>query len=550
MLEKEMRAYALKNALEHGGAVLGKVLPKLFNHGLDKKDIKKVMPELNKVISEVNKMSKVDVEKEFEKVKGLVKEREIKEKDLLALDVEKGKKVVMRFEPSPSGPMTIGHAYVMGLNHLFVERYRGKLILRIGDTNPENIYEPAYKLLIEDANWLTSNGVSEVVVQSTRLKRYYEYFEKLLALDKVYICSCEPDEFRELVNAKKACPCRELDVKEQKARWKKMFKGYRQGEVVARLKTNLDDKNPAMRDYPLMRINDSKHPRTGKKHRVWPLMNMAVTVDDIDSGVTHVIRAKDHADNAKRQKIMYDYFGKKFPQALFVGRINFDGMPVSASQMRKDIDSKKYSGWDDIRLPTLLALKRRGYTPEALLKYAFEVGVSLTDKKVSKEDFFKSINAFNREVIDAKASRYFFVDSPNKVKIGGAGELEVKIPLHPDDHKRGFRKLKSGGEFYVSDKLEKGKNYRFMHLFNFKDKEFISQEVDESLKVMMIHWLPVSKDLMKVKVLMEDGKEIKGLGEPDMGKVKEGDVVQFERFGFVRLDKNTKTEMGFWFLHK
>ncbi|MFH1290819.1 MAG: glutamate--tRNA ligase [Nanoarchaeota archaeon] len=570
-LSKEMKAYALRNALEHGKADVGRTLGKLFNHGLEKSEIKDVMKDLNEVIRDVNSLSVEEREKMFEKYKHYVKEREVKEKDLPDLKIEKGKKVVIRFEPSPSGPLHIGHAYVLALNHLYVQKYKGRFILRIGDTNPENIYEPAYKLLVEDAEWLTSNRVSEVVVQSSRLKRYYEYFEKLLDLGKVYVCSCDPEKFRELLGNGKACPCRNLDVKEQKERWKKMFKGYKAGEVVARLKTNLDDKNPAMRDFPLFRVNDSKHPRTGKRYRVWPLMNMAVTVDDIEFGVTHVIRAKEHADNAKRQGIIYDYLGKKAPVALFVGRINFLDMPVSSTQMRKDIEAKKYSGWDDIRLPTLLALKRRGYTPEALLKYAFEVGVSLTDKKVSKEDFFKSINAFNREVIDAKANRYFFVDSSNKVRIKGARELEIKIPLHPDDHKRGFRMLKAGREFYVSDKLEKGKNYRLMHLFNvkvpkhfehlqvsknlkrlsgFKDLEFVSREIDESLKARMIHWLPVCKDLVKVKVLMENGKEVSGFGEPDLKKVKLGEVVQFERFGFVRFDKKLKTEMKFWFLHK
>ena len=122
--------------------------------------------------------------------------------------------------------------------------------------------------------------------------------------------------------------------------------------------------------------------------------------------------------------------------------------------------------------------------------------------------------------------------------------------MHPAFPERGFRKLKAKDEFYVADKIEKGKVYRLMHLFNFKDGKFVSEEVDESLNAKMIHWLPVSTELTKVNVMMEDGKELHGLGEPELKKVKEGEIVQFERFGFVRLDKKTKTEMNFWFAHR
>ena len=541
-----MRAYALRNAIEHGEAVVGKVLPKLFNHGLDKKDIGKIMPQLNEVIKEVNCLSAEEREAEFEKFRKFVKEREVREHELPKLDG----KVVMRFEPSPSGALHIGHAYVLALNHLLVEKHKGKLILRIGDTNPENIYPKAYKLIEEDARWLTHDGIAKVVVQSSRLGIYYKYLEKLLDLGKAYICTCEPEKFKKLINAKKACPCRGLDVKEQKARWKKMFAGFKQGGAVARLKTEMENNNPAMRDFPLMRINETKHAKQGKKFRVWPLMNLAVAVDDLEMEITHVIRAKDHADNAKRQGIIYSYLGKKAPQAMFVGRINFKDMALSASQMRKDIEAKKFSGWDDIQLPTLQALKRRGYTPEALLKYAMEVGITLTDKTVSKEEFFKAINSFNREVIDKKANRYFFVACPKKIKIKGAPAKELEIELYPGDLERGTREFKTENEFYVADKLEKGNNYRLMHLFNFCDGEFISEGLDERLKATMIHWLPVSSELVKVRVLMDDGKEIKGFGETGLKDVKVGEVAQFERFGFVRLIAKKKGELEFWWLHK
>ncbi|MCA9485948.1 MAG: glutamate--tRNA ligase, partial [Nanoarchaeota archaeon] len=384
------------------------------------------------------------------------------------------------------------------------------------------------------------------------LEKYYEYFEKFIDMGKAYVCTCDPEAYKKLIGQGKACDCRELEISEQKDRWKKMFKEYKQGEAVGRLKTDLKDKNPAMRDFPLVRINEANHARQKKKYRVWPLMNLAVTVDDIESGMTHVIRAKDHVDNAKRQEIMYKYLGKKFPEALFVGKINFEGMPLSSTKTGEGIKEGKYSGWDDIRLPFLPALRRRGFTPEALTKYALEVGLSLVDKTVSKDEFFKAIEHFNKEVIDSEADRFFFVANPKKLKVSGANDASVEIEKYPGKPERGFRKFKTNGEFYVSglDEVKKGNNYRLMHLFNFKDGKFVSDEVDDSLKARALHWLPLNGKNVKVKVLIPDGKWVAGLAEEGVSKLKVGQIVQFERFGFVRLDKKGKDELEFWFAHK
>jgi glutamyl-tRNA synthetase len=300
-----IRKYALQNAVRYNGKanpgnIIGKVLGE--NPDLRKKG-KELMQQIQEIVKEVNKLG---VEKQTEELKNLAPEllekKTEKKKELPELKDAKKGKVVMRFEPSPSGPLHIGHAYVIGLNSEYCKRYDGKMILRIGDTNPENIYEPAYELIAKDAKWVTKKNISEVIVQSGRLEIYYRYMEKLIDMDKAYICECDPEEFKHLSAKGEACPCREQGVDEQKKRWEKMFKGYKQGEAVARIKTELQHKNPAMRDWPAFRINDSKHPRAGIKYRVWPLMNMAVSVDDIEMGVTHVIRAKEHHDNSKRQE--------------------------------------------------------------------------------------------------------------------------------------------------------------------------------------------------------------------------------------------------------
>ncbi len=538
--------YALQNAVKYNGkanlgAVLGKILQK-------KPELKSKINELKKEIEiEINNINKLDIKEQTAKLKEIAPELlETKAEKKTELKKIKSKFPILRFEPSPSGALHIGHAYVLGLNELYREKYNGKLILRIGDTNPENIYKDAYELIQQDAKWLAK--ISKVYIQSSRLKIYYKYAEKIIKLGKAYIFNCNPKKFKNLLNKNKPCPCRNLNIEAQLKRWNLMLTKYKEGEAVFRIKTDLNEKNPALRDWPAFRINLKKHVKVGKKYRVWPLMNFAVAVDDHEMKITTVIRAKDHRDNALRQKYLFDYFNWEFPESLFVGRINFTDLKISATKTRKLIEEGKYKGWDDIRLPFLPALRKRGYQAKAFLKYAEEVGISEVDKTVSKDDFFKLINAFNTELIDKKADRYFIILNPKKIKIKNAPELRVELDLYPNV-RRGGRKFLTKQEFYIQDKLEKNKNYRLMHLFNFRNREFISEEIDPRLDAKLIHWLPASKDLVKVEVLMDNGKLLKGLGEAGLKKVKIWDIVQFERFAFCRLYAKGKNKLQFIYTH-
>jgi len=398
-LSKKAKAYALKNAVAHNGkAQQGAVVSSLFNEGLKKEDVKKYIKEISKVIKEVNLLSFEEQKKEFEKLEGKVSKRKGRE-GLPNLPNAKKDKVVMRFAPSPSGAFHIGHALTACISFLYVQKYGGKFYVRIEDTNPDNIYKPAYKLIKQDSEWLFDKKAI-VVVQSDGMKKYYEYIEKLLKKDAVYVCTCSPDKFKKFAESKEHCPCRSSDVRENQGKWKKMIdkKGYKQGGAVLRFKGDMKHKNPAMRDFPLMRINETPHPLQKKKYRVWPLMNIAVTVDDIEAKMTHVIRAKEHIDAAKRQKMIYKFLGKKFPWVGFLGRWHIKGLRLSASQMTKDIKAGKYSGWGDLKLPTIQALKKKGYKPQAFWKFAERIGLSESDKIIDKKEFFKLLDSFNKDI--------------------------------------------------------------------------------------------------------------------------------------------------------
>ena len=258
---------------------------------------------------------------------------------------------------------------------------------------------------------------------------------------------------------------------------------------------------------------------------------------------------------------VFDFFKWKIPTHLYIGRVNFLGFDLSSSETKKKIQRGEYDGWDDIRIPFLPALKRRGYQPDAFTRFAVEMGVSQNDKTITGEDYFKSLNAFNKDIIDIKSNRYFFVIEPVEITVENAPEQKVELELHPEDNKRGKRIFKTSTKFYVAkddySKFKKGKLYRLMDCLNFKFGEidkitFDSVEYEHYKEhgEKIMHWLPVSKELVNVEVLMPDKTLRKGLGESLLSKLKEGDIVQLERFGFCRLDKKEKDKLTFWFGHK
>ncbi len=408
--EKKARAYALKNAVAHDGkAQQGAVISALFNEGLKREEVGKYVKQLNQIIQEVNKLSLEFQIKELDSLKKIISERSARE-GLPELPKAKKGKVIMRFAPSPSGPFHIGHAATACISFLYVKEYGGKFYVRIEDTNPENIYPPAYKMIEEESKWLF-DGKAIIQIQSDHMEKYYSYAEKLLKKAAAYVCTCKSEDFKKYSETMKDCPCRNNSIKENLQRWNKMLdktkKGFIEGQAVLRFKTpeGMKHKNPAMRDFPLARINLTKHVKQGTKYKVWPLMNLAVSVDDLDYKMTHVIRAKDHRENSQRQAMIFKALGKEkqIPWTSFLGRYHFKDMELSATQMRKDIEAGKYKGWDDEKLPTISSLKKQGYKPEAFWKFAEQVGLSESDKVMDRKEYFTLLDSFNKDKNEKKA---------------------------------------------------------------------------------------------------------------------------------------------------
>lgn len=543
----EARRWALANALDHGGrasprAVAGKLIAA---HPELKPRIRELMGTIEEAVREVNRLSLEQQRAEFEGV-GRPEElaREVRRGLPELPEVEKYPKVVTRFAPNPNGPLHLGHVRTALLNHEYARRYGGKFILRFEDTNPANALAEMYDLIREDLGWLGIRW-DEEYEQSGRVETYYKYAEELLRVGKAYVCTCEIGEFRRLRDRGEPCPCRGLPTEEQLGRWQGMLGGeFGEGEAVVRMKTDLAHPNPAVRDWPALRIILAPHPRVGRRYRVWPLYNFSVSVDDHDLGVTHIIRGKEHEVNEIRQRQLFEHLGWSYPVAVQHGRFSVSGAVLSKTRTMEGIRAGEFEGYDDPRLGTVVAFRRRGILAEAVRKVILDVGLTRVDSRISLENLYTE----NRRLIDPEADRYFFVPGPVRLVVRGVPELrEAKLRLHPSRPERGKRALpleRDRDLLYVhvaSDDLagvREGEVVRLKDLLNFRlitreppEAEFAGFEVADVPK---IQW--VSARAVEAEVLRPDGSREGGLAEPEVAKLKVGEIVQFERYGFVRVE--------------
>ena len=461
--------------------------------------------------------------------------------------------VVMRFAPNPSGPLHIGHARAAVLNDAYVRQYGGRYILRIEDTDPKRVDPEAYAMVKEDIAWL-GLGITETVTQSERLHLYYDLCRQLIERRGAYVCTCDNEHFKALKNAKTACPCRDQPVEKNLELWERMLDHtFKEGEITVRIRTDLNHPDPAMRDFPAFRILDTPpHPKV--KAHVYPLMNFSVVADDHLLGVTHVIRGKDHIANTRRQRYIYDHFGWKVPVYRHYGRMGIEGVVLSTSQMKLGIRDGTFSGWDDIRLGTLRALARRGISPDAVKNAVLAIGIGDTDISFSWDNLY----AENKKIVDPLANRYFFVPKPVTALIDGAQPHTAHAMLHPGDASRGNRTLAFEGTVLLpgSEINPDVTMIRLKDLFNVEirwDKGIPTfSYAGDSLaqarvaKAHIIQWLP-AQDTLACTLLTQEG-EIAGACEPAV-KQELGNVVQFERVGFVKIDSAGRDGVKAYFTH-
>ncbi len=434
---EKILAYALKNAIEHDGkAQAGSILSPLFHEGLEKKDVKEIMPLINETLKKINSLSLEEQQKQFKKESSEVSHRDVREEgELPELKNAVQGKMVLRLAPYPSGALHIGNTKTYLLNALYAEKYKGKLLFIMDDTigsEQKMIAPEAYQLIPESFDWLNVKYKKPIIFKSDRLEIYYKYAEELIKKDKAYICFCKSETLRENRAKGKECEHRKQSPEQNLKLWKEMFKA-KPGSCALRIKTSMQNPNPAFRDRVLFKIVDREHPKTKNKYRVWPTLEMSWGIDDHLLEITHIIRGKELMIETDMERYIMDIFKWKHPEFIHIGWIKLEGIgaKISKSKAQQEIKSGKFFGWHDPRSWSVQSLMMRGIQPEAIKTFVENMGLKLSDASIPVDVLY----SINRKLLFEKAIKSSFEqDKKGKIEIlmpdasivKGNSDLEIK----------------------------------------------------------------------------------------------------------------------------
>lgn len=559
-LKKEIRKVALQNAYEHGGKTQGKiVLGKILGTKPElRTKVNEVKEDIEGIVISVNQSSLEEIGKEIEKEfpEVLKPKEKIEEREGLPelKNAETGK-VITRFPPEPNGYPHIGHAKAAIINSEYAKMYNGKFILRMDDTNPEAErmeYHAAIKVGLE---WL---GIEFDKIKNTSedMEIFYEKGMELINSNKAYICTCKREDISKNRRERKECKCSKGDLDKNLKNWKKMNEKFKPGEAIVRFRGDMKADNAVMRDPVLLRIIDEKHYTQGNNFRIWPSYDFAVAIEDSIDGVTHAFRSKEFELREELINAILDALDMRKPNQGFFSRLEFKGMPISKRIIKPLIDEGKVSWYDDPRLPTLEALKRRGIRPEAIRKFIMSLGLT----KANTLAPFDALEAFNRKIVDPKSIRLFMVKNARKLVVRNLPSSSVEISNHPIND-LGSRKITIDENFFISgDDAENIKNGMEIRLLGIgvikitKDQnELEGSYIGETKNsdILKIQWVP-QKTAHEIKMIIpgvlfsEDQfnenslEEIDVYTEPHYQELKEGEEIQFVRFGYCRKDSENQ----------
>ena len=556
-MDDKILIFALENALKFNGkanpkAIIGKVVSEFPEA---KEDMKETQEKINKIVNDVNEMSLHEQElmlKEFSPDHSLKKEKKEKSLNLFGfLNIPKGAEVRTAFPPGVEKYPHIGHAKAYLINYLLAKEYEGKFSLRFEDTNPELVESEFYEIMKDNFAWLDAPW-DELYYASDFMEDYYKYGTKLIEDGNAYVCFCDGETIKLSRQNGISCDCRSNSPEENKKYWEKLSE-FDSGKAIVRLKIDLKHKNSTMRDPSIFRINKTKHARQGNKYKVWPTYDLQTSIADGITKITYRIRSKEFEMRKELQQWIQEACNLPVTNIEHLARFNMEGVLSSGRVIREKIQNKELVGWDDPTLTTIVALRRRGFQPEAIKNFLVSTGITKSESTLTWDDLIMH----NKRILDKNAMRYFFVMDPVKVKIENAPNAEFELRKHPEDLEKGFRKFNTNENFYISkediDGLEENDIVRLMDGFNFQKKGkgfvFYSHDLDDYKKhgKKVVHWLPADEENIKASIMMPDKNVVEGIAEKYISEINEGEVIQFERFGFCRLDN--KKEVRFWFTH-
>jgi glutaminyl-tRNA synthetase len=362
-------------------------------------------------------------------------------------------RVHTRFPPEPNGYLHIGHAKAICISFGIARDYNGLCNLRLDDTNPEKEESEYVNSIIEDVRWLGFDWGDRLYYASDYFEKLYAYAVRLIELGKAYVCDLNADEIREtrgtLTAPGKDSPFRNRSVKESLGLFARMRNGeFADGSKTLRAKINMSDARIIMRDPVLYRIYREHHHRTLDAWCIYPMYDFAHCLSDSIERITHSICTLEFENNRPLYDWILDALGAYHPQQIEFARLNLSNTVLSKRKLLELVKEKKVDGWDDPRMPTISALRRRGYTPSSIRNFCENIGVAKADSIVDIGVLENSI----REELNKTAPRAMAVIRPLKLVItnypqGRTEELDAVN--NPEDASAGTRKVPFARELYI-----------------------------------------------------------------------------------------------------
>ena len=507
-------------------------------------------------------------------------------------------RVKTRFPPEPNGYLHIGHAKALTVDFSIAEQYGGTCNLRFDDTNPTKEDVEYVEAIQEDIRWLGFQW-DKLLFGSSYFDQCYELAVKLIKKGMAYVDDLSKDEMREyrgtLTEPGKNSPYRDRSIEENLDLFERMKNGeFPDGSKTLRAKIDMASPNINLRDPAMYRILHIPHHQTGDRWCIYPMYDFAHPIQDALEGVTHSLCSLEY----EAHRPLYDWvveaceFPNK-PRQIEFARLNLTNTIMSKRYLRRLVEERFVSGWDDPRMPTLCAMRRRGYPAEAIRDFLQRIGVAKADSVVDTAILEHCV----RENLNENAYRMMAVTEPLKLVIDNwaDGTFEtIELENHPNDPEAGTRTVRFGKELYIEQsdfmaepvkkffRLKPDGEVRLKGAYIVK---CVSWETDENGKVTEVHctydpetksgqcdrkvkgtlhWLSaedaVPAELRHYEPLMRDaeaGEEVndftellnpdsltvkQGFVEPYLKTVQAGDKFQFIRMGYYCMDLDTKED--------
>lgn len=418
-------------------------------------------------------------------------------------DIAEGhcKKVITRFPPEPNGYLHIGHAKSILLNYGLSQEYGGQFNLRFDDTNPTKEKVEFVDSIKRDVEWLGAKWHGDVLFASDYFDRMYEAAVKLIRKGKAYVCDLTPEQIREyrgtLTEPGKESPYRNRSVEENLELFENMKNGmYADGEKVLRAKIDMAAANINMRDPIIYRVAHISHHRTGDKWCIYPMYDFAHPIEDAIEGVSHSICTLEFEDH----RPLYDWVVRELeyenpPKQIEFAKLYLNNVVTGKRYIKRLVEDGIVDGWDDPRLVSIAALRRRGFTPESIKTFVELVGVTKSQGSVE----YPMLEYCIREDLKLKVRRMMAVLNPVKVIIDNypVGQVEyMEVPNNQENPELGTRKVPFTKELYIERddfmidppkkyfRMFPGNEVRLMNAYFVTCTDY---KTDESGKVTEIH---------------------------------------------------------------